>query len=86
MWPAIPAAPPANVTIVAADAHILAEITDRGRGFEVEQVRARSNSLGLAGMAERVTLAGGKIEMFSSPGKGTRVHASFPLPEATTTP
>jgi signal transduction histidine kinase len=73
----------AHVTIMAADTHILAEITDRGRGFDVEGVRTQSNSLGLAGMAERVTLTGGKIEVVSSPGKGTRVHASFPRPDLT---
>ena len=71
----------ANVTIMAAEAHILVEITDRGRGFDLEKVRARSHSLGLAGMSERVQLAGGKIEIFSNPGKGTRVHASFLLPD-----
>jgi signal transduction histidine kinase len=76
----------AHVTVVTDEAHILAEITDRGRGFDVEQGRAKSNSLGLAGMAERVTLAGGKIELFSSPGKGTRVHASFPLPDPAPAP
>jgi signal transduction histidine kinase len=76
----------AQVTVVTDDAHILTEITDRGRGFDLEQVRAKSNSLGLAGMGERVTLAGGKIELFSSPGKGTRVHASFPRPEPAPTP
>jgi signal transduction histidine kinase len=72
----------AHVTVVADETQILVEITDRGRGFELERVRAKSVSLGLAGMSERVILAGGKIELFSSPGKGTRVHASFPRPEA----
>ena len=76
----------ANVTVIADDAHILAEITDRGRGFDQERVRAASASLGLAGMAERVQLAGGKIDIFSSPGKGTRVHASFLRPDATGAP
>ena len=32
-------------------------------------------------MVERVQLAGGKLEIVSSPGKGTPVHASFPRPD-----
>ncbi len=76
----------AHVTIIAAETHILVEITDRGKGFDVAAVRGRSNSLGLAGMAERVRLAGGKIEIVSSPGKGTRVHASFLLADPVPAP
>jgi signal transduction histidine kinase len=69
-----------NVTVVGTGTHILVEITDRGRGFDQAHVRATHDSLGLAGMAERVQLAGGTVEIFSTPGKGTRVHASFLLP------
>jgi signal transduction histidine kinase len=70
----------AHLTIVANETHILVEITDRGNGFDVAQVRGTRDSLGLAGMIERVQLAGGTMEIVSSPGKGTRVHASFPRP------
>jgi signal transduction histidine kinase len=73
-------APAANVTVVAAERHILVEITDRGRGFDQAQQRTALASVGLAGMAERVRLAGGTLEIVSNPGKGTRVHASFLLP------
>jgi signal transduction histidine kinase len=76
----------ANVAIIAAESHILVEITDRGRGFPLDEVRAKSHSLGLAGMTERVQLAGGKIEIFSSPGQGTRVHASFLRPDPAPAP
>jgi signal transduction histidine kinase len=69
----------ANVTVVGTGTHILVEVTDRGRGFDLERVRATHESLGLASMAERVGLAGGTMEIVSSPGKGTRVHASFLL-------
>jgi signal transduction histidine kinase len=76
----------ANVTVVADDSHILAEVTDRGKGFDLERARAESRSLGLAGMGERVTLAGGKLEVVASPGKGTRIHASFPRPDRNGSP
>jgi len=70
----------ADVTVVAEDAAILVEIADRGRGFDLAVEQAAHKSLGLAGMAERVKLAGGMLDIVSSPGKGTRVHASIPLP------
>ena len=72
----------AYLTVAGTGTHVLVEVTDRGRGFDLAQVRATHESLGLASMAERVQLAGGTVEIVSSPGKGTRVHASFPLPAA----
>jgi signal transduction histidine kinase len=58
---------------------IIVEVTDRGRGFDPELVRARQNSLGLAGLADRVRLVGGDLDIFSRPGQGSRIQASFPL-------
>jgi signal transduction histidine kinase len=72
----------ANLTVVGTGTHILVEVTDRGRGFDLAQVRATRESLGLTSMGERVQLAGGTLEIVSNPGKGTRVHASFLLPVA----
>jgi signal transduction histidine kinase len=73
----------ANVTVTHDQESLLLEITDRGRGFELAPVLARRDSLGLAGLRERVQLAGGKLEIVSRPGEGTRLHAEFPLPQAT---
>ncbi len=72
----------ANVTLTTGDGKLLAEITDRGRGFDVEAKLASRDSIGLIGQRERVHLAGGTIEIFSRPGQGTRLHAEFPLPVA----
>ena len=38
--------------------------------------------LGLIAMQERATLAGGKFELRSEPGRGTAVEVSFPFAEA----
>lgn len=73
----------ANVTVTHDPESLLLEITDRGRGFELAPVLARRDSLGLAGLRERVQLAGGKLEIVSRPGEGTRLHAEFPLPHTT---
>jgi signal transduction histidine kinase len=69
----------ANVTLTTGDGKLLVEITDRGRGFDVEAKLASRDSIGLIGQRERVSLAGGRIEIFSRPGQGTRIHAEFSL-------
>ena len=57
-------------------------VRDDGVGFDVASVReqaVRGASLGLLSMEERATLAGGGLEYHSTPGRGTEVHAWFPL-------
>jgi signal transduction histidine kinase len=57
-------------------------VRDDGVGFDVADVReqvVRGASLGLLGMEERATLAGGGLQHHSTPGQGTEVHAWFPL-------
>jgi PAS domain S-box-containing protein len=56
-------------------------IHDDGVGFDPVRVRARAlegASLGLLGMQERATLAGGRLLVSSEPGVGTDVCAWFP--------
>jgi signal transduction histidine kinase len=57
-------------------------LIDDGRGFDVPAARKRAvegGSLGLLSMEERVALAGGKFEIDSAPGRGTRIRARLPL-------
>jgi signal transduction histidine kinase len=56
-------------------------VRDDGRGFEVPgtiERAARRGSLGLLGMRERVQILGGKLQIDSSPGHGTRIHVTVP--------
>ena len=53
------------------------EICDDGVGFDPESVEA--GHYGLLGMRERVRLAGGRLELRTSPGKGTCLLVRFPL-------
>ena len=70
-----------EVTVIQAeDGNLIVEVGDRGPGFDVGRALAKRDSLGLAGLTERVQLAGGRIEIISHPGQGTRIHAEFPLP------
>lgn len=54
-------------------------VRDNGAGFDVGRARSGAGepSLGLAGMEERATLAGGCFEVRSAPGQGTVVRARF---------
>ncbi|MEO6244739.1 MAG: response regulator [Opitutaceae bacterium] len=75
----------AEVTVSADDTSLQVEIADRGRGFATAEALGRHDSLGLAGLAERVRLAGGTFDLFSQAGQGTRLHAEFSLRNATAT-
>ncbi len=59
-------------------------VRDDGRGFDVPAARKRAmegGSQGLISMQERVTLAGGDLQIDSAPGRGTCVHGRLPLAE-----
>jgi len=73
----------AEVALTTSETILHLEISDRGRGFDAQAALARRDSLGLAGLAERVRLAGGELEIFSQSGRGTRIHAEFGITPAT---
>jgi PAS domain S-box-containing protein len=61
---------------------LILTIRDNGAGFDLRSKREeslRSGSLGLISMEERARLAGGRLEVHSTTGKGTFVCAFFPL-------
>lgn len=60
---------------------LMLEVQDWGKGFQTGQEAGESH-IGLKGMLERVTLVGGTYSLESSPGKGTRLRAVFPVLES----
>ena len=68
------------VSLSAADGRLKMRIQDDGVGFRLAEALRKPGSYGLGGMRERVTLAGGKFEISSAPGQGTRVSVSLPVP------
>jgi signal transduction histidine kinase len=54
------------------------EIQDDGAGFEPSAARTRGG-MGLPGMEERAQKLGGRLEIQSTPGKGTRVILQVPM-------
>ncbi len=64
------------------EGELLIAISDDGRGFDLVAERDRAlkgGSMGLLGMEERAVLAGGRLQIDTRPGQGTRVQASYPL-------
>jgi signal transduction histidine kinase len=56
-------------------------VRDDGAGFDVAAATARASrgaSLGLVGMEERVSLAGGSLTIVSAPAGGAEIRARFP--------
>lgn len=70
----------ATVTVTTGYGRLIVEITDRGRGYDVDAKLASRDSIGLVGLRERAALAGGTVEFYSKPGEGSRILAEFPLP------
>ncbi len=72
----------AHIELRRDDQSVSLLVEDDGRGFDVAEVRSSPHSdraLGLAGMEERVSLAGGQLTIESAPSKGTRVSARIDL-------
>jgi signal transduction histidine kinase len=57
--------------------HLVLTVVDDGVGFVVEG--ERHHGLGLMSMAERVEAMGGNFSIWSTPGRGTRLHISLPV-------
>jgi signal transduction histidine kinase len=53
-------------------------VCDEGFGFDVRELR-KKEGLGIRSMEERAHLLGGRFEIHSKPGKGTRIEAWVPL-------
>ena len=64
-------------------------VRDDGVGFDVSKTldwAANRGHLGLLGMKERVQILGGRLEVDSKPGLGTRIRLSLPLTEPISEP
>jgi signal transduction histidine kinase len=66
-----------SILLVRRDAVVTAVVEDDGRGFDRGAVR--EDSIGLAGMRERVELYDGRLTIESSPDAGTTLRVEVPL-------
>jgi two-component system, LuxR family, sensor kinase FixL len=61
------------------EGHVVAEVTDDGRGFDPTSRMEFDRGLGLVGMRERASMIGGRLVVESAPGAGTTVRAFVPF-------
>ncbi len=67
-----------RVSLVQTQRELLARVEDNGQGFNLLN-QAGNSGLGLLGMRERAQLAGGKLQINSTPGEGTEIILKIPL-------
>jgi signal transduction histidine kinase len=65
-----------SVLLQRQSGKVIAIVEDDGSGFDPSSTR--EDAVGLAGMRERVSLAGGRLQVESSPGSGTTLVAEVP--------
>ncbi|HSU13329.1 sensor histidine kinase [Longimicrobium sp.] len=74
----------ATVTLAHERGRLVVTVEDDGRGFDPDNVMStEGGGLGLFGMKERAGYIGGRVEVASTPGTGTRVRAEIPLHDET---
>jgi signal transduction histidine kinase len=66
----------AEVTVRDYGNHVEVAVRDDGRGFNLQE--AKPSTHGLAGMRHRIEAAGGRFEVMSAVGRGTRVSGTLP--------
>lgn len=67
-----------SIALRRAEQAVDVVIEDDGCGFDPRQVMNGDRGLGLFGMQERAAFIGGRLEIQSTRGTGTRVHVSVP--------
>jgi len=66
-----------SILLQRKESAVVAVVEDDGSGFDPGSTR--DDALGLAGMRERLALAGGRLRVESAPGAGTTIVAEVPL-------
>ncbi len=73
----------AQVNVDLGEDRILVSVEDDGTGFEMSELgkgSATAEKMGLETLRERVEILGGRFQIESSPGRGTRATFELPLP------
>jgi PAS domain S-box-containing protein len=70
-----------NLELQAEDGVLTLTVSDNGQGFDSAKL-PEEEGLGIAGMKERASLVGGKLEVQSQAGKGTSIYFKVPIEPA----
>lgn len=78
----------ATVRVASGGGCVVAEIRDRGRGFELRNPGSAGpyDQVGITGMTERAAMVGGDVTIETAPGRGTLVRLTIPVRGAPATP
>lgn len=70
-----------EIELTATAVAVFMRIEDDGKGFAPHQVPLEhgKRNLGLISMDERASIVGGKLDVYSAPGKGTSLHVMVPI-------
>ena len=71
-----------TVRLTSSGGYVGLEICDDGVGFDMDTASLAAG-LGLISMRERIHLVGGEFELWSRPGRGTRITARAPIVQTT---
>lgn len=71
-----------TVELVQKSGKLIMTILDDGKGLDYQKV-TKERTLGILGMKERAFTLGGEFEMWSEPGKGTRITVILPVKKKT---
>jgi signal transduction histidine kinase len=69
-----------EIRLEQADERILIHVEDWGAGFD--PARVAENRFGLQGIRQRARLLGGRADIDSGPGRGTRIDVELPVTHA----
>ncbi len=69
-----------QVLLNIAQSEVTAVVEDNGSGFDVEEIlNDDAQTIGLSALQERIEMLGGKLDLQSSIGQGTRVAFTIPV-------
>ncbi len=68
----------ARMSLRVEGQQVMLMVVDNGRGFDLA-LADRSQGMGLRTLAENVQAVGGRLEIDSAPGKGTRIAITLPI-------
>lgn len=71
-----------RLSIIKSYPNIIFLAEDDGVGFEPDQFEGNRQALGLLGMRERASMAGGRFSLRTGKGKGTRIRIEIPIKES----
>jgi signal transduction histidine kinase len=74
-----------DIALECTDRHVVLTIDDDGVG-SMPAALSRPKAHGIAGMRHRVHVLGGRLDISTAPGGGTRIRVEVPLPSVAQAP